>query len=83
MIVRLILVSETRFPYSRCWRLGSSGFLTEVTDTERSFETSGIINAAVHSKQPQHLNPVSELLNSSLSNAQHMQRRTIGLLVND
>jgi hypothetical protein len=57
--------------------------LAEVTDIERSFETSGIINAAAYCKQPKHLNPVSDLLNSSLSNAQHMQRRMIGLLVND
>jgi hypothetical protein len=57
--------------------------LAEVTDTERSFETFGIINAAADRQKPKHLNPVSDLLNSGLSNAQHMQRRTIGLLVND
>jgi len=53
---RLILVSETRFPCSLCWRLRSSGLLAEVTDTERSFETSSIINAAAHREKPKHIN---------------------------
>ena len=57
--------------------------VSRIIHTGRSFETSGIINVAARRKKQKHINPVSDLLNSSLSNAQHMQRRNERLLVND
>lgn len=30
--------------------------MAEVADTERSFETSGIINSAAHREKPKHIN---------------------------